>query len=35
MVLAERSGVTRWDDAAGLTALAKSLDKPVSGFVTV
>lgn len=35
VVLAERSGVTRWDDAAGLTALAKSLDKPVSGFVTV
>lgn len=35
VVLAERSGVTRWDDAIELTALAKSLNKPVSGFVMV
>lgn len=35
VVLAERSGVTRWDDATELTALAKSLNKPASGFVTV
>lgn len=35
VVLAERSGVTRWDDATELTALAKNLNKSISGFVTV
>lgn len=35
VVLAERTGVTRWADVTELTALARSLDKPVGGFVTV
>lgn len=35
VVLAERPGDTRWDDVTELAALARSLDKPVGGFVTV
>ena len=35
VVLAEQAGATRWDDVTELAALAKSLGKPVSGFVTV
>lgn len=35
VVLAERPGSTRWDDVTELSALAGSLGKPVSGFVTV
>lgn len=34
-VLAERTGSTHWNDVTELAALAKSLDKPLSGFVTV
>lgn len=33
VVLAERAGVSRWDALTALRALAKSLDKPVDGFV--
>lgn len=35
VVLAERAGVTRWADVTELAALARSLNKPVSGFITV
>lgn len=35
VVLAERPGVTRWDDAIELTALSKNLERSVGGFVTV
>ena len=35
VVLVERPGATRWDDAIELAALAKNLERPVSGFVTV
>lgn len=35
VVLAERAGATRWDAVTELAALAKSLDRPVGGFVTV
>lgn len=35
VVLAERPGTTRWDGVTELAALAGSMGKPVSGFVTV
>lgn len=35
VVLAERPGATRWDGVTELAALARSLNKPVSGFVNV
>lgn len=35
LVLAERPGATRWDTVMELAALARSLDKPVGGFITV
>lgn len=35
VVLAERAGVSCWSTVAEAAALAKSLDKPVSGFVMI
>lgn len=35
VVLAERPGITRWDDVAELASLSQKLERPVGGFVTV